>query len=152
MNNLFENDSCLIIWENPFLKITIKNFTHDTIENDKFIFSLKKIYTKFYEKKIKFSQIYDISKIKTEKPLKMINYIKNFANFLRTQENIISSNCYSVAIIIKDKNLVKKLLNKFLSGNKTPILLTDNLQNATEWCQEHINKNKISTEYIENLA
>ena len=143
-NELFKNNMCVIVWKKPFLYLNVKEFKRNKKEHDEFMFALKKIYEDLYNKKIKFCQIYNIIEIETDKPYKMINYITNFSKFLKSQEYIITNFCYSVSILIKNKKIISGIINKFLSDNKRPIILIDDLEKAHKWSKKHIDANKFN--------
>ena len=104
--------------------------------------SLNRIYNKFSDKNIKFSQIYDVSETEiTIDPLGLA-YAKSFSEFLKSHADFIETRCYSTSIMLYN-DYVAKFLNKFLKmyDNRRPVKLVNNMDEARSFIDKHVREN-----------
>ena len=128
----------------------LKVYTNDKEDHLKLYKTLRIIYKKFTDKKLKFASIYDASELAiTFNPL-TIAYAKSFSSFLKTQKPVISNNCYATAVMLNNERAAK-FLNMFLKiyENERPIKIVTTVEEAVEFLNIHIRDNNFENRGIQ---
>jgi hypothetical protein len=130
----------------------LKVYTDDKEDHLKIYKTIKIVYKKFVDKKMKFASIYDASELVVTFNPRTIAYAKSFSSFLKSQKPIISNNCYATAVMLNNERAAR-FLNMFLKiyENERPIKIVTTIEEAMEFLNIHIKEDNFESIGIQDL-
>ena len=132
---LHDCEMITITWVNNVLIYNVKCISDVDVIHTNFQSSMKNIYTSLRNKNHTFYQIFNTNNV--EFSITQMKYAYKFAQFLKSQDDIIEDYCTAVAIINDNKfigNIINKILKLF--ANKIQVKVVKDEQSAYEYINQ----------------